>query len=136
MKGYFAWSLWDNFEWASGFDIRFGNVHVDFKDNLKRTPKFSAHWFKYILQPASKKKGSGIIDTGNYSNRMLRTIAFNPRQPSASASTFDASRFGASMPASSYGLQLLAQSYDPNEMESGSVDYELDEDSNSVLEKC
>ena len=45
LKGYFHWSLMDDFEWAAGFDDRFGLVHVDF-NTLKRTPKLSAQWFR------------------------------------------------------------------------------------------
>ncbi|PYE86135.1 GH1 family beta-glucosidase [Pseudoroseicyclus aestuarii] len=42
MKGFFYWSLLDNYEWAFGYEKRFGMVHVDF-DSLKRTPKASYH---------------------------------------------------------------------------------------------
>ncbi|KAF7835971.1 beta-glucosidase 12-like [Senna tora] len=46
VKGYFAWSLLDNFEWAMGYSVRFGIIFVDFKDSQKRYPKKSADWFK------------------------------------------------------------------------------------------
>jgi beta-glucosidase len=45
IRGYFAWSLMDNFEWAYGYDKRFGIVHVDY-DTQKRTPKQSAVWYR------------------------------------------------------------------------------------------
>lgn len=46
--GYFAWSLLDNYEWALGYEKRFGMVHVDFQ-NMARTPKASYHAFKNAL---------------------------------------------------------------------------------------
>ncbi|KAG5250046.1 beta-glucosidase [Salix suchowensis] len=50
VKGYFAWSLLDNFEWKSGYTVRFGIVYIDYKDGLKRYPKLSARWFKNFLK--------------------------------------------------------------------------------------
>ncbi|KAF8659755.1 hypothetical protein HU200_058217 [Digitaria exilis] len=50
VKGYFAWSLLDDFEWASGYTLRFGINFVDYNDGLKRYPKDSAHWFKKFLK--------------------------------------------------------------------------------------
>ncbi|QTE30209.1 GH1 family beta-glucosidase [Pengzhenrongella sicca] len=44
LRGYFAWSLLDNFEWAWGYHQRFGVVRVDF-DSQVRTPKASARWY-------------------------------------------------------------------------------------------
>ncbi|MFI5936556.1 GH1 family beta-glucosidase [Actinoplanes sp. NPDC051494] len=48
IRGYFAWSLMDNFEWAEGYAKRFGIVHVDYKTQ-KRTPKQSALWFRDMI---------------------------------------------------------------------------------------
>ncbi|MER5955249.1 GH1 family beta-glucosidase [Streptomyces sp. NPDC056121] len=44
VRGYYLWSLMDNFEWAYGYEKRFGAVHVDYATQ-KRTPKSSAHWY-------------------------------------------------------------------------------------------
>ena len=49
LKGYFAWSLLDNFEWAFGYEKRFGLVYVDY-ETQQRTPKMSAHWFGNVAQ--------------------------------------------------------------------------------------
>ena len=48
LRGYFAWSLLDNFEWASGYDKRFGLHHVDFATGA-RTPRTSAHWYRDVI---------------------------------------------------------------------------------------
>ncbi len=49
MAGYMVWSLMDNFEWASGYEKRFGIVHVDFTTQ-QRTLKDSALWYRSFLQ--------------------------------------------------------------------------------------
>ncbi|KAK8524347.1 hypothetical protein V6N12_029213 [Hibiscus sabdariffa] len=55
VKGYFAWSSLDNFEWNSGFTVKFGLHHVDHK-TLTRRPKLSATWYKNFLSEHSKVK--------------------------------------------------------------------------------
>jgi len=47
VRGYYVWSLLDNWEWAAGFTQRFGLVHVDF-DTLRRTPKSSFAWLREL----------------------------------------------------------------------------------------
>ncbi|MGW6139534.1 GH1 family beta-glucosidase [Streptomyces sp. NPDC055140] len=49
VRGYFVWSLMDNFEWAEGYARRFGLVHVDYT-TLERTPKASYHWLRDVLR--------------------------------------------------------------------------------------
>ncbi|WP_100444256.1 GH1 family beta-glucosidase [Glycomyces xiaoerkulensis] len=48
LRGYFVWSLLDNFEWAEGYSKRFGLVHVDY-DSQRRTPKRSADWYRRVI---------------------------------------------------------------------------------------
>ncbi|RWW28041.1 hypothetical protein GW17_00007502 [Ensete ventricosum] len=49
VKGYFAWSLTDNFEWDQGFTQRFGLTYIDYDNNLNRHLKSSAHWYTRFL---------------------------------------------------------------------------------------
>jgi beta-glucosidase len=49
VNGYFLWSLLDNYEWALGYEKRFGLIYMDF-DTLKRTPKASYHALKLALE--------------------------------------------------------------------------------------
>jgi beta-glucosidase len=48
VRGYFAWSLFDNFEWSLGYSKRFGIVHVNFHDQV-RTPKDSARFYASVI---------------------------------------------------------------------------------------
>jgi beta-glucosidase len=49
LRGYFAWSLMDNFEWAEGYAKRFGLVHVDYTTQ-QRVPKDSARWYQEVIR--------------------------------------------------------------------------------------
>ena len=49
LKGYFVWTIIDNFEWAEGYSKRFGLVYTNYQ-SLKRTPKKSFYWYKQVIQ--------------------------------------------------------------------------------------
>ncbi|SDP77401.1 GH1 family beta-glucosidase [Lentzea jiangxiensis] len=48
VRGYFVWSLLDNFEWEAGYSQRFGLVHVDYETQV-RTPRDSFHWYREVI---------------------------------------------------------------------------------------
>jgi beta-glucosidase len=57
VRGYFVWSLLDNFEWAHGYSKRFGIVHVDYATG-RRTWKDSAHWYRDLVRDSRASRGS------------------------------------------------------------------------------
>ncbi|XP_073317593.1 putative beta-glucosidase 41 [Primulina huaijiensis] len=59
IRGYFVWSLLDNWEWNMGYTVRFGIYYVDFKNNLTRIPKSSVKWFRNMLN--SKRESSHVF---------------------------------------------------------------------------
>lgn len=57
IKGYFAWSLMDNFEWYEGYTMRFGLVHVNY-ETQERTIKDSGYWYSAIAQTQKDKRNA------------------------------------------------------------------------------
>lgn len=49
LRGYFQWSLMDNFEWAKGYFERFGLIYVDYR-NQERIWKDSAYWYQNLIR--------------------------------------------------------------------------------------
>jgi len=61
VRGYFAWSLLDNFEWAEGYSKRFGLVYVDYP-TLERVPKTSFRWYRDLI--ASTRRPAAVSVAG------------------------------------------------------------------------
>lgn len=57
VRGYYVWSLLDNFEWAHGYRQRFGIVRVDY-ETQRRTPKDSYHWYRDLIAAHREKRTS------------------------------------------------------------------------------
>jgi beta-glucosidase len=58
LRGYFVWSLLDNFEWAYGYRMRFGLIHVNF-ETLERTVKESGRWYADVIEHNRVDSGPG-----------------------------------------------------------------------------
>jgi beta-glucosidase len=56
VRGYFVWSLLDNFEWGSGYSQRFGITYVDYPTQ-RRIPKASFHWYAELIRASRGGKG-------------------------------------------------------------------------------
>ncbi len=56
VRGYYAWSLLDNFEWTEGYTQRFGLVHVDYETQV-RTPKRSFDWYAALIRAQTRSTG-------------------------------------------------------------------------------
>ncbi|KAK3038106.1 hypothetical protein RJ639_031660 [Escallonia herrerae] len=66
VKGYFIWSLLDNFEWNDGYSVRFGIIHVDYKNEFARYPKATAIWFmNFLAKGFSKVSAKRGVSGGN-----------------------------------------------------------------------
>jgi beta-glucosidase len=61
IRGYFHWSILDNFEWAEGYKHRFGLIHVDY-ETQKRLPKDSAMWYRELIRTRG-----GLLTDAKYS---------------------------------------------------------------------
>jgi beta-glucosidase len=57
LRGYFVWSLMDNFEWAHGYSKRFGVIYIDY-DTLERIPKESYAWYAEVI------RANGLVESG------------------------------------------------------------------------
>jgi len=78
VRGYFYWSLMDNFEWADGYRQRFGLIHVDYK-TLRRTPKDSARWYAGVI----RTNGENLSEAAPVPRVKIYTEALKEAEPPA-----------------------------------------------------
>jgi beta-glucosidase len=58
LRGYYVWSLLDNFEWSAGYKQPFGLLHVDY-ETLERTPKASYLWLQELIEERDLSLAAG-----------------------------------------------------------------------------
>jgi len=63
VKGYFVWSLLDNFEWAHGYSKRFGIIYIDYP-KLERVPKDSYYWYRDFIAAQARTPTPSPVATG------------------------------------------------------------------------
>lgn len=71
LKGYFVWSLMDNFEWGHGYTQRFGIIHVDYQ-TFKRSPKDSAHWYRQAAMSNGFEAEDTPVNEGYFAKAQAR----------------------------------------------------------------
>lgn len=71
LRGYFVWSLLDNFEWAEGYAKRFGIVYVDYRTQ-ERIPKLSAHWYRDLVSQHARTTARPVT-TAPHTSTTLHT---------------------------------------------------------------
>ena len=59
VRGYFVWSLLDNFEWDSGYEVRFGLAYIDYPTQ-RRIPKASFEWYRNLIKTARNASAASI----------------------------------------------------------------------------
>lgn len=85
IRGYFVWSLLDNFEWAQGYSQRFGVVHVDY-DTQRRTPKASARWMQQWMGSSSSPALSSSSSSSASSSSSSSNLPSHTSPPSSPSS--------------------------------------------------
>ena len=61
LRGYYVWSLLDNFEWSAGYKQQFGLLHVD-RDTMVRTPKASYYWIRELMAARNRSAGGDAAE--------------------------------------------------------------------------